>query len=314
MISIGAIKEDVTLTEHQEQESIIYISKDLFTTYSLPDFLEYEIRVEDDILYIGPIIGLLIRGKKAEMNKQRMKIYTNYLNEYSHVSGIILLLTSDGIDDQRKTTFGYVYHPIENEWVGGNFPFPSVVFCRKTITEADRSKLNRLIGEAFFNSHVFNKWEMWEWFSANESLRGYLPETVLAKNIMDVKQLFEKYETIFIKPISGMQGTGIYELSKRKGEYQLKHLLKGRNIITVFDSWKAVVHFMGVELNLKKYIAQNRLSLLKDNNRVIDFRVIVLKDANGLWSVPGMITRFGAEESIVSNISSGGSAEKTWSI
>ena len=74
-----------------------------------------------------------------------------------------------------------------------------------------------------------------------------------------------------------------------------------------------MVHFMGVELNLKKYIAQNRLSLLKDNNRVIDFRVIVLKDANGLWSVPGMITRFGAEESIVSNISSGGSAEKTWS-
>ena len=215
-ISIGAIKEDVTLTEHQEQESIIYISKDLFTTYSLPDFLEYEIRVEDDILYIGPIIGLLIRGKKAEMNKQRMKIYTNYLNEYSHVSGIILLLTSDGIDDQRKTIFGYVYHPIENEWVGGNFPFPSVVFCRKTITEADRSKLNRLIGEAFFNSHVFNKWEMWEWFSANESLRGYLPETVLAKNIMDVKQLFEKYETIFIKPISGMQGTGIYELSKER--------------------------------------------------------------------------------------------------
>ncbi|MBS4203238.1 YheC/YheD family protein [Lederbergia citrea] len=313
LISIGALKATVTLAEHHEQESIIFISKDIFTTYSLPDFLEYEIRVKDDILFVGPVIGLLIKGKKAEMNKQRMKIYKNYLHEYSYINGLILLLTSDEINVKNKTIYGYVYHPIEEEWVEGNFPFPSVVFCRKAIKDTDRSKLNQLIGEEFFNSHVFNKWEMWEWFSAIESLSNYLPETVQAKNISNVKQLLEKYETIFIKPISGMQGTGIYQLAKQKEEYHLKYRLNGRNTTAVLDSWQTVEHFLRDELNLEKYIAQKRLTLLKNNNRVIDFRIIVLKDANGSWFVPGMITRFGAEESIVSNISSGGSAEKAWS-
>ena len=74
---------------------------------------------------------------------------------------------------------------------------------------------------------------MWEWFSANESLRSYLPETVLAKNTLNVKQLIDKYETIFIKPISGMQGTGIYQLPK-KGGVSFKYRLNGRNIISYF--------------------------------------------------------------------------------
>lgn len=311
-VSIGAIKEVITLGEHHEKQSTIYMSKDLFTVYSLPDFLEYELRVKDDVLYIGPVIGLLIKGKRSEMNPQRIKIYKNYLHEYRHINGLILLFTSDGIDDKNKSIIGYAYHPVEDEWVEGVYPFPAALFCRKTIKEAVRIKVIKLIGENYFNSHVFNKWEMWEWFSKNEILRNYLPETVLAKDALNVKQLIDKYETIFIKPMSGMQGTGIYQLTKKSKEFQLKYRLNGRNIIAVLDSWEAVKHFLEAELNLEKYIAQNRLSLIKKNNRVMDFRVIVLKDAHGSWHVPGMVTRFGAKESIVSNISSGGSAEQTW--
>lgn len=131
VISMGAVYKEVTLTKHHQEECYLYMSSDILADFSLPDFLQYEIRVDEGVLYIGPVIGLLIRGKIDEMTKQRIKIYKNYLNDYKHVNGLVLLITTDGIDLKSKTISGYVYHPKENEWIKGKYPFPAAVFCGK---------------------------------------------------------------------------------------------------------------------------------------------------------------------------------------
>ena len=77
-------------------------------------------------------------------------------------------------------------------------------------------------------------------------------------------------------------------------------------------AWEAVEYYLRSEISLKNYIVQQRIPLLTKENRVMDVRVIVGKNHNGDWIVPGMITKFGDKDSIVSNISSGGSAQKVW--
>ncbi|MBU8879971.1 YheC/YheD family protein [Bacillus sp. FJAT-29790] len=312
-VKVGAIgKNAVTLLKHQGEESVIHISADLLSGFSLPDFIEYEVTIDEEALLIGPIIGLFILGKFDEMTEQRMRIYKKYLLEYQHINGLILLVTSDGIDEENKIVNGFSYNPIEKEWMKGTFPFPSVMYCRKTVKKAERMILENLIGNKYFNSHVFNKWEMWQWLSTNDELSGYLPETGLAVNLQEVKKLVDENGCIFLKPISGMKGMGIYQLVKGEQEYKLNYRLSGLNMITVLDNWDAVEYYMGTELNLKKYIFQKGIPLLKYDDRVIDFRAIVIKDQHGSWAVPGMVTKYGEKESIVSNISSGGSAEKSW--
>ncbi|WP_342432066.1 YheC/YheD family protein [Neobacillus sp. FSL H8-0543] len=313
IISIGAIKETVTLMHHDNRDQCIYLSNAIYKKFLLPEFIDaYEIKVENEILQIGPVIGMLIRGKIDELTKQRIKIYKNYLIDYKHLNGLILLFTTDGIDVKNKLIYGYAFNPKEHEWEEGIFPFPSVVFLRRPIKESIRKKLFGLIGNKFFNSHVFNKWEMWEWLSDNEQIRKYLPETVLCENIENVQRLIDAHKETFIKPMAGMQGAGIFQLSKVGQEFNLCYRVKGKNIITVFDTWEAVEYYLRSEISLKNYIVQQRIPLLTKENRVMDVRVIVGKNHNGDWIVPGMITKFGDKDSIVSNISSGGSAQKVW--
>ncbi|GHH99574.1 YheC/YheD family endospore coat-associated protein [Neobacillus kokaensis] len=311
-VNIGALQKKADLTSHDDQERCIYISSDLVKGTSLPEWIEYKMKFQDNVLLIGPIIGMLVRGKFSEMNQQRIKIYKNYLIDYKHVNGLIILFTADGIDVKNKQVQGFAYNPREHVWVKGVFPFPSAVFLRRTIKESIRKTLQKLIADHFFNSHIFNKWEMWQWFSGNHQLRKHLPETVLAQNMEDVKRLMLVYRKIFIKPRAGMQGTGIYQLSYDGQEYKLSYRIKGRNITTILRNWEAVQKYFQTELNLERCIVQQKISLLRNNNRVMDIRVLAAKNHNGVWTVPGMVTKFGEVDSIVSNISSGGSAEKGW--
>lgn len=311
-LSMGAVEKKAILTHHGNQERCIYISSDLISDVTLPEWLEYEIQNQDDILLIGPVIGLLVRGKLDEMTNKRIKIYKNYLIDYKHVNGLIILFTTDGMDTKNKRVKGFAYNPKENKWTKGEFPFPAAVFLRRTIKESIRKKLQKVIGNRFFNSHVFNKWEMWEWFSENNQLRKHLPDTVLVENMEDVKRLINVYQKTFIKPRAGMQGTGIYQLSRTGQEYTLSYRMKGQNITTILENWEAVQTFLQSSLETDKYIIQQNIPLLRNNNRVMDIRVIVVKNQHGVWSVPGIVTKFGEINSIVSNISSGGSAEKGW--
>ncbi|MEH7123895.1 YheC/YheD family protein [Bacillus sp. JJ1532] len=312
-VKIGIIeKPGVTLRKHQQDKAVIHISADLVAGFSLPDSIDYEVIVGEETLLIGPIIGLFIKGKVNEMTKRNIDHFKKYLIDYQHINGLILLVTYDGIDEKNKIVNGFAYNPIENEFTKGTFPFPSVLFCRKTLKEADRMIIQNLVGSKYFNSHVINKWEIWQWLSMSDKLSRSLPETGLAVNLKEVKKLIDESGCIYLKPISGSQGKGIYQLEKNGEKYKLNYRLNGINMTTILDNWDAVINYLVTELDLKKYIFQKRIPLLKSNNRIIDFRVIVVKDQYGSWVVPGMITRYGVKESIVSNISSGGSAEKTW--
>ncbi|SFC77961.1 YheC/D like ATP-grasp [Bacillus sp. OV322] len=312
-VAIGIIeKTAVTLRKHQEDKAVIHISADLLAGFSLPDSINYEVIVKEETLLIGPIIGLFIKGQVNEMPRRNIDYYKKYFIDYQHINGLILLITTDGIDEKNKIVNGFAYNSIENEFTKGTFPFPSVLFCRKTLKEADRKLLQNLIGSKYFNSHVFNKWEIWQRLSKNDQLSRSLPKTGLAVNLQEVKKLMVESGCIYLKPVTGSQGKGIYQLEKTRKNYKVNYRLDGLNRTMVLDTWDAVEKYLIGELNLKKYIFQKRIPLLKSNDRIIDFRVIVVKDQNGTWVVPGMITRYGVKDSIVSNISSGGSAEKTW--
>ncbi|MGM0904481.1 MAG: YheC/YheD family protein [Bacillota bacterium] len=311
-LRFGVLEAVVTVSVHFDEESTIYLSEDLIKELGIPLFIHYEIKLDEMTIQVGPVIGLLIKGKMEELTAKRIKIYKKYLFDYKHTNGLVLLITSDCIPNRKKSIKAYAYDPNTNQWKKGVYPFPSVVFLRKRLKERTRGKLEKLIGRNYYNSHVFNKWDVWKWFSSNKLLHSFFAETILANNEKSLWSLLNKHQGIYLKPITGMQGAGIYHLKKEPSHYQLSYRMNNRNKTTILNSWEAVKDFLNRELMLDHYIAQQELRLLKDHRRMMDFRVIASKDSQGYWTVPGIITKLGEKDSIVSNISSGGIGEKTW--
>jgi hypothetical protein len=312
-VKIGAWEKNVQIKSHYEKnQSVIFLSKDIAEEVNLLKEISYEVLFSSKFIQIGPVIGMLIRGKKEAIDSERLKIYFNYVAGYNQLKGLILLFTEDGINEEMKTINGYAYNPKTLEWNEGIYPFPSACFCRKKINKKLRQRFQQLIGSHYFNSYVFSKLEMYEWLLQSNRMQSHLPETVSMNNMEEVKRLIDNYENIFLKPLSGMQGHGIYQLQKDNRGFIFRYRLNKQNITSVVDNWEAASAFIETKITPEKYLAQQAIPLLKLNNRVLDFRVIVQKDHHGNWIPQDIISRYGEKESIVSNISNGGIAEKGW--
>ncbi|AJY74850.1 YheC/YheD family protein [Paenibacillus beijingensis] len=312
-LKIGAWEKQAEIAAHSaEDPSLFFLSADIAADVGLPEHLPYELTLDQQEIQIGPVIGILIRGKITELKPNRLNIYLKYVVNYKQLRGLILLFTVDGIDDTQKKVNGFAFNPDSNRWEKGSYVFPSAVFCRRSATPKLRSCFTRLCGNRFFNSQVFNKWEMWERLSGYESMRAHLPDTSLAVHKNELKRFIDQHQIVFLKPKAGMQGSGIFRLEQQGSSYIFQYELNGQSLTSTAYSWEDAYSFLKMELNLEKYLVQQGIPLIKMGQRVIDFRVLVQKNRHGSWCVQGIVSRLGKKNSIVSNISSGGSAEKAW--
>jgi len=89
----------------------------------------------------------------------------------------------------------------------------------------------------------------------------------------------------------------------------VKARVHDKNYTHVFSSRKKFISYVDKHLPPNTYLIQEAIDLLSINGRIIDFRLMLIKDHIGQWSNMGLLCRYGAKNSIVSNITTGGFAE-----
>src|SRR5690625_483784 len=114
-----------------------------------------------------------------------------------------------------------------------------------------------------------------------------------------------KYNDIYIKPVGGNQGQGIYNVIQSKDQIRIMTRKDGQNVVITCNSEEEVKEFAKRYLRSRKYIMQQTLDL-SINNRMIDFRIGFDKNQQGEWKHNLYITRVGGDESIVSNVATSG--------
>ncbi|EEG78874.1 YheC/YheD family endospore coat-associated protein [Dethiobacter alkaliphilus] len=268
----------------------------------------YMLKIRQYEMEFGPYIGLLAFRKKANLDEYISNL-TNYLYDYQSIGGAVLAFSAEGVDTEKQLIDGYIYNPDLNEWEQGLYPFPASLFKRAGMRKSLRDHFHSLLGQRIFNSYIFNKWEMHTWLSNFETTKPYLPETILYETAKDALWFLKTYNEAFIKPISGSQGEGILTAKKIGNHYVFKFREEGNIQKKIIETQEEAMAFMKRLLRKDAYIIQQPLSLLKHEDRVIDFRMLLVKDQNGKWEDFNLITRFGKSGSYVSNISDGGSAE-----
>ena len=308
-ISFGKQKQYVhmKISEDASYENI-NVSTKIMEDMHLPEYPLYEIAVENNEIVIGPFIGLLVTEDDQNLTAHFLKKMMVYIRKYSELHGAVVVFALNKADKSTLTIEGYGYNPSENSFQKGTFPYPSAIYRTIGLSDTWKNHFLSTIGDKIFNNHYFSKWDMHNWFSVDTEINSHIPFTILYKSEQDILDMLQKFGKIYIKPISGLRGRGIYQVSKQNNGYTFKHREKDGNITHVCESESEASDYIQKNLSNGRYLIQQAIPLVQQDSRLIDFRCIMQKNQSCKWVCNAIIGRYGDKDSVVSNISSGGKA------
>ena len=308
-VCFGSQKHYVNLELNDEiSQDCVFLSQKLMDELHLPDYVIYEISTNKNEIIIGPYIGLLLSEEDNKFTTSRLKKMMIYVKEYSKLHGAVVVFALDKVDMANRLIEGYCYNPVNNCWQRGVFPYPSSIYRTIGLSEKWKNHFLSTIGDKIFNSCYFSKWEMYKWFSKDIEINARIPYTLLYRSHQDILDLLSRFKKIYIKPILGLQGRRIVQLSMTNMAYIFKYRENGVNYQTTFHSLNEVSEYIKERFKNGKYLIQQAIDLMEYEDGVIDFRCVVLKNQSNMWVCKAIIGRQGDKGSIVSNISSGGAA------
>ncbi|MEW9669840.1 YheC/YheD family protein [Ammoniphilus sp. 3BR4] len=273
----------------------------------LPITPEYELIRRKHDLIIGPYIGILAAGTNRGLLKSLDNLM-DYCKNNTSIQGAIVAFSLEGTNRVNHTIRGYLYNGDKHSWEPGLFNYPAAIFKK---TEASRKWVDHfesIIENRIFNSKGIDKWKMHQLLSHSPNLKTHLPETIIYREIEDFHSFLSRHSDILVKPIDGSWGKDIRKISRKSGGWDLNHM--GKKKKRKYNNEQDLLSHLKNKLIPSKYIIQRGIDLLSINKRLVDFRVIMVKDRLGKWRQMGFVTRFGKTKSIVTNISAGGLAEK----
>lgn len=310
---IRLVEVTIRFSETVKKENV-YLSKNVVKQLGLPLTCEYNLAVQGDKITIGPFIGILCELTNRKLTEM-LPTYRGFVNGYRYIGGAIALFSIEGIQKEKQTISGYLYHPEKNSWEVKSLPFPGVVMsiAEPSLTSSwerfheHMKNFDALLGGRVFNYPHFSKWEMYQMLQYE--LSGSLPETVLYRNVEDIYNMLNKHGNIYIKPVHGRLGKRIYNVVKNGAQLKVKYDEKQGRQEKVFAHRSESHLFFQNYLTPGAFLIQQTIPLKTHEGSVIDFRVMVAKNEKGVWENLGIYSRYGARGQIVSNITAGGHTE-----
>lgn len=308
-ICFGNQKHYVNIKMNDEiSKEIILLSQKLIYELHLPDYPIYEVCVNKNEINIGPYIGLLMSEEDKNLTTSRLNRLMVYVREYSKIHGAIVVFALNKVDMANRLIEGYCYNPSENCWKKGIFPYPSSIYRTIGLSKKWKNHFLSAIGDKIFNNPYFSKWDMYKWFSVDEQINNNIPHTVLYQSHQDVLDLLARYGKVYIKPVSGLQGRRVVQASMENKAFVFKYRETGENCKVELKNENEAIEFLQKRFYHGRYLIQKAIDLLQYNGRIIDFRCVMQKNQSDMWICKAVIGRCGDRESIVSNISNGGTA------
>jgi glutathione synthase/RimK-type ligase-like ATP-grasp enzyme len=263
---------------------------------------QFQVRKDGNTLIVGPYIGILVDKIKGNLPFQNLLHYTKM---YHHINGALLAFSPDDVNLRTKTIHGFMYSPAKKTWIYGQYRYPSSIMNKSLTSTPLMTHFQHSLGRTVFNNFRLDKWSMHKLLSRNAGIRTHLPRTILYQRPQDIVRMLEQSEELYMKPVQGSFGSHILKLSKQNNKIIVTH--KG-SLKKVFHNLQELGHFLQKLTHHSGYLIQERIKLVSSKERLIDFRLILVRDGNGKWKQMGIISRLGPRRSIVSNISKGGTA------
>jgi hypothetical protein len=232
----------------------------------------------------------------------------------------VCVVTAQDIKLGNPKIRSFFYNAETKSWSQKMIPLPVVIYNRIPSRKDElQPEVQQTIQACMkhakihlFNPSFFNKWTLFEWLSKASTTKKYIPATRKLIQINELDALLQHHSLVYLKPARGKAGKGIMKVEVTQTEFpyrlHIQYMRKSRISLhrNLIDLGMKIKQHIGME----EYIVQQGIHLAKYNNRAFDLRVLVQKNAKGLWSITGIGARIAGNFSITTHVPRGGSIDE----
>lgn len=259
-----------------------------------------------------PIIAVLTEvSEKDNQNPSFKNIHTfcEELHEYVSKSGGFFYVFT--LNNTSKEAFTGFYFD-EKKWQKAQLPLPDFVYNRIHGRRTEVSKRFKAFMElakefqiTVFNHRFLSKWEVHEWLVQRNQLTAFLPETHLLTRAL-LENMLDTYNDLYIKPLNGSQGRGIYWVNQQDDHITLAFSKKEGIHQQPYKNKAEVIGAIIENIGSQPFLIQQGLDLLEWDGNKLDFRALCHRKNNHEWKVTSVVARSSAEDHFASNLALGG--------
>jgi hypothetical protein len=316
-IAFGSHSTDVTLKVHPQ--NTIVISSDVNEALHFPDLtIPLHVFYENNTLFLGPLVGIFTSGFTPFPLRpigDRSLFFSKLLSVHKSVGVVPFVFGEQHINWEEGVIEGYFYQ--KNGWERHHIPFPNVVYDRLPNRLSESRKEQRVVKERmqqeylipWYNPGFFNKLDIYEKLYNDFTVYRYLPETVPFTSFSHIEGMLSQYNSVFIKPINGSLGLGVHQVlyDKDVNLYFCRyHDTQGVKRLQKFSTLENLMKHVFRHRSLESMLVQQGISLLKIDNRSVDFRIHTNKDANGNWQITAIAAKIAGLGSVTTHVKTGG--------
>lgn len=267
-------------------------------------------------LILGPLIGVMVSRVYSRTPDRPFGAMTPFCRELTEACGLyggfVYFFTPDDLGGGTGSVPGWVLQ--QGRWIKRTFPAPDVLYNRLTSRKLENKPIVQHFmrdvksrGATVFNEMYLNKTDVFQALRRESSLSELLPESYHFKNFAMLKAMCGKYQTVFLKPVTGSLGKGIIKISRQsEGGYQVSYT--GLNGVRRMGYATLAQLFSSIssQMKAKRYQIQQGLRLMEVGGRPVDFRALVQRNQHGQWAITSVMARIAANNTFVSNLARGG--------
>lgn len=315
-VQVKAGRKTVTAFIRISKNRQLALSRDIYEELKLHP-LPISWKTKGHSIQLGPFIGAY--SLYTEKTDKPFADNTTLFIDMTHIARELYtpfyVITPGGFHADLETVTGWIYNNNDKLWIQKELPWPD--FCIKkhiSVPAVWRSKIQddevliRVSGCQLLTGTIGSKWDVHVQLRKNQTIASSLPDTRRLLTCKDIESMLKRHSNLYVKPVNGTQGKGIYRFSKSndriKIEYQKKDQTKTK-IIYLNNKTRTWIHQKFILPG--KYLVQKAIPLLaNDKGLPADFRWLVQKDGSGIWQITARVARVADAGSITTNVSNGG--------
>jgi hypothetical protein len=255
---------------------------------------------------VGPIVGILTASHPKKPFSGNRTLFASIQKKIQSSGGLVFVFTPEDFFLEHVT--GYVFSFELKKWIKSSFPLPDVVYNRFPFRKSEKEEnVQRVFDHLndrsipFFNPHFFNKFDLYSLFKSDQYLKNFLPHTTLLTSKKKLLDALKNYNNVYLKPIEGSQGNGIFTITKNRSNIKIKTQMTEETFESFHTCWIKILQLT----KSKVYVIQQGISLKKYLGKHFDLRVHA-HHSDSLWSITGVGVRAAKLNGITTNLPQGG--------
>ncbi|MEX2461709.1 MAG: YheC/YheD family protein [Paenibacillaceae bacterium] len=265
-------------------------------------------------------IGILTMHDEERHFRGNLFNFIDLIRTGKELGAKVCVVAAKDIKIGKPRIKSFTYNAATKAWIQKMTPLPNVIYNRIPSRKDElQPEVQQTIQACMkhnkihlFNPSFFDKWTLFGWLNKAKATKKYIPVTRMLTQFNELEAMLLRYGLVYLKPASGKAGRGIMkiELTTSDPPYRLHIQHKQKSLIFGYRSIADLGARIRQRIGSEDYIVQQGIYLAKYQNRAFDLRVLVQKNAQGLWSLTGIGARIAGDFSITTHVPRGGSIDE----